>query len=127
MQITVNSPVESKPVPDSDEAVQPQRRGGKDRWMCYSCCVGCFLCCSRCFGTCGRERVPRNQLNERGGQETGAPLDLEHGLNGGGVQSGLGPGSNMGGSKLLLDEKDGLNEYEVEAPEAPPPTYTKDR
>ncbi|KAJ3817143.1 hypothetical protein F5880DRAFT_1618567 [Lentinula raphanica] len=122
MQITVNSPADSKPVPDSDTAVQPQKRGGKDRWMCYSCCVGCFLCFSRCFGTCGRKRVPRNRLNERG-QETNAQLDLEHGLNGGGVQSDMDPGSNMRGSKLSLDKKDGLNEYE--APESPPPAYTK--
>ncbi|KAJ3728399.1 hypothetical protein C8R42DRAFT_638194 [Lentinula raphanica] len=118
----INSPADSKPVPDSDTAVQPQKRGGKDRWMCYSCCVGCFLCFSRCFGTCGRKRVPRNQLNERG-QETNAQLDLEHGLNGGGVQSDMDPGSNMRGSKLSLDKKDGLNEYE--APESPPPAYTK--
>ncbi|KAJ3833648.1 hypothetical protein F5878DRAFT_632419 [Lentinula raphanica] len=47
-------------------------------------------------------------------QETGAPLDLEHGLNGRGVQSVLEPTSSMGGSKLSLDEKEGLNEYEGE-------------
>ncbi|KAJ3965733.1 hypothetical protein EV361DRAFT_937949 [Lentinula raphanica] len=65
-QLTAQPRVDTRPVPNSDETVQPHEPSGKkDRWMCYSCRVGCFLCCPRCFGTCGRKRVPRNQLNRR--------------------------------------------------------------